>query len=134
MITKKINLPKCPTITVYYCATIDEAYAKINYEHKLDVNDILFESDDTIHGFTITDELEDSIQIFLDASLPKELYIKTAVHEGMQAALNIVRRKFFYTFDDSKQITIGDDIHIDDFIFDIVASVVGKVLIANEKD
>ena len=120
MITKKINLPKCPTITVYYCATIDEAYAKINYEHKLDVNDILFESDDTIHGFTITDELEDSIQ--------------TAVHEGMQAALNIVRRKFFYTFDDSKQITIGDDIHIDDFIFEIVASVVGKVLIANEKD
>ena len=41
---------------------------------------------------------------------------------------------FFYTFDDSKQITIGDDIHIDDFIFEIVASVVGKVLIANEKE
>ena len=133
MITKKINLPKCPEVTVYYCATINEAYKKIQFEHEVDISDILFESDDVIHGFTITDEFADSIEVFLDVSLPKEIYIKTAVHEGMQAALNVIRRKFFYCFDDTKPIIIGENPAIDDLIFELESSIVGKVLIANEK-
>nr|BAR33762.1 hypothetical protein [uncultured Mediterranean phage uvMED] len=134
MITKKINLKKSPSITVHYCTGIDEAYYKIKWDHGFEIKQQLTTEDDTVHGFTITDEIDDFIHIYLDATLPKELYIKSAVHEGLQAALSVVRRKAFYSFDDSIPITIGEDPDFDETILEILSLIIAKVLIANEKE
>lgn len=134
MITKKINLKQSPSITIHYCTGIDEAFSKIKCDHGFEIKEQFNTEDDTVHGFTITDEIDDFIHVYLDATLPKELYIKSAVHEGLQAALSVIRRRAYYSFNDSIPITIGEDPDFDETILEILSLIIAKVLIANEKE
>ena len=129
MITKKIISPKLPSITIHYCSGISEGYKDVLLKHNVNMVNELIEERDTIHGFTITDDLDDKIDIYLDEDISPELYAKVAIHEAINAGLAIIRRKLFYTFNDRKPITLGNDPDVDELIFDTLSKVCTKVLL-----
>lgn len=133
MIRKKLQIPKAPAINLYYCSGMDEAYEEVFFKHDVNMKLDLIDEKDMIHGFSIADDLEDVIEIYLDVTLPRKDFIKAAVNEGTHAALAIIRRKSNYSFDDKQPIVLGKDTLIDDAIVDLVSKVCTECILLRYK-
>jgi hypothetical protein len=135
MIKRKIITPKLPAINVHYCTGISEAYYDVMIKHSVNMSLSLIEEDDYVYGFTITDDINDTIEIYLDDTLPPELYTKTAISEALNAGFSLIRRKLYYSFGTNNVIKLGEDPEMDEVIIELLSQVVTKVLmIKYEKD
>ena len=135
MIKRKIITPKLPSINVHYCTGMSEAYYDVMIKHSVNMHLSLIEEDDDVYGFTITDELNDTLEIYIDDTLSPELYTKTAISEALNAGLSLIRRKLFYSFESNNPIVLGDDPDMDEVVIELLSQVVTKVLMAKyEKD
>ena len=134
MIRRKIISNKLPSIEINYCTGINEGYKDVVAKHGVNMDIEMIENDDHVYGFTITSEFDDAIEIYLDLKSDPEIYAKTAIHEAINAALTLVRRKLFYTMDDSYPIVLGDDPDTDEAIYEIISKVATKVLLMRFND
>ena len=129
MKTKRITNPKLPEIVINYCSGIQEAYNDVLLKHNLNMTLELIHENEAVHGFTICNELDDEINIYLDETTDAEIYTKVAIHEALNAAISLIRRKIYYSYDDKHPVVLGEDPLVDDIIFDLLSRICTKVLL-----
>tara|TARA_Y100000004_G_scaffold35559_3_gene38124 strand:+ start:2001 stop:2402 length:402 start_codon:yes stop_codon:yes gene_type:complete len=129
MIKKIVKTNRAPDILVHYCDTAEEAYAAVFLKHGVDMMSDLVVKDDAVYGFSIANEIDDTIEIFFNMSAEEDPGFKTnMIGECIHAAISLARRKLYMTMDENKPITFGEDTDLDDVLIQHIANVINKVM------